>query len=55
MTPPAAIANAVHDACGVRIFDTPVTAEKVYAALRGKAMRLEARGVSTTWEIAEGL
>ena len=37
VTPPAAIANAVHDACGVRIFDTPVSAEKVYAALRAKA------------------
>jgi CO/xanthine dehydrogenase Mo-binding subunit len=34
VTPPAAIANAVADACGVRLFDTPVTAEKVYAALR---------------------
>jgi CO/xanthine dehydrogenase Mo-binding subunit len=29
----AAIANAVHDACGVRIHDLPITAEKVYAAL----------------------
>jgi len=37
VTPPAAIANAVADACGARIFDTPVTAEKVYAALHGKA------------------
>jgi CO/xanthine dehydrogenase Mo-binding subunit len=37
VTPPAAIANAVQDACGVRIFDTPLTAEKVYAALHGKA------------------
>jgi CO/xanthine dehydrogenase Mo-binding subunit len=34
VTPPAAIANAVHDACGVRLFDVPVTAEKVYKALR---------------------
>ncbi|HVO92393.1 MAG TPA: xanthine dehydrogenase family protein molybdopterin-binding subunit [Terriglobales bacterium] len=34
VTPPAAIANAVHDACGVRLFDVPVTAEKVYQALR---------------------
>ncbi|HSK30200.1 MAG TPA: molybdopterin cofactor-binding domain-containing protein, partial [Candidatus Limnocylindria bacterium] len=34
VTPPAAIANAVHDACGVRLFDVPVTAEKVYAALK---------------------
>ena len=30
----AAIANAVADACGVRIADLPVSAEKVYAALR---------------------
>ncbi len=34
VTPPAAIANAVHDACGVRLFDVPLTAEKVYQALR---------------------
>ncbi len=30
----AAIANAVQDACDVRILDLPITAEKVYAALR---------------------
>ena len=36
VTPPAAIANAVHDACGVRVFDIPVTAEKIYNALHGK-------------------
>jgi CO/xanthine dehydrogenase Mo-binding subunit len=30
----AAIANAVADACGVRIFDLPLTAEKVYWELR---------------------
>jgi CO/xanthine dehydrogenase Mo-binding subunit len=30
---PAAIANAVYDACGVRITDLPITAEKVFAAL----------------------
>jgi CO/xanthine dehydrogenase Mo-binding subunit len=29
----AAIANAVYDACGVRITDLPITAEKVFAAL----------------------
>jgi CO/xanthine dehydrogenase Mo-binding subunit len=29
-----AIANAVADACGVRILDLPITAEKVYYALR---------------------
>jgi CO/xanthine dehydrogenase Mo-binding subunit len=31
-----AIANAVADACGVRILDLPITAEKVYWALRKK-------------------
>ena len=36
VSPPAAIANAVHDAIGVRIFDLPVTAEKVYNALRDR-------------------
>ena len=30
----AAIANAVHDAIGVRLFDLPITAEKVFSALR---------------------
>ena len=33
--PPAAIANAVADAVGVRLFELPVTAEKVYRALKG--------------------
>jgi CO/xanthine dehydrogenase Mo-binding subunit len=33
--PPAAIANAVADAVGVRLFDLPVTAEKIYRALKG--------------------
>lgn len=32
----AAIANAVEDAVGVRIFDLPITAEKVLRALRAK-------------------
>ena len=31
---PGAVANAVYDACGVRIFDLPVTAEKVWRGLR---------------------
>ncbi len=31
----AAIANAVEDACGVRIKELPITAEKVYQALHG--------------------
>ncbi len=32
----AAVANAVADACGVRITDLPVTAEKVYQALKAR-------------------
>ncbi|HEU4344688.1 MAG TPA: xanthine dehydrogenase family protein molybdopterin-binding subunit [Candidatus Binatia bacterium] len=32
----AAIANAIADAVGVRVFDLPITAEKVYRALRDK-------------------
>ncbi len=32
----AAVANAVADACGVRITDLPVTSEKVYNALRAR-------------------
>jgi len=32
----AAIANAVHDAIGVRIYDLPITAEKVLKVLRAK-------------------
>ena len=31
--PPAAIANAIADAIGVRLFDLPVTAEKIYRLL----------------------
>jgi CO/xanthine dehydrogenase Mo-binding subunit len=34
-----AIANAVADACGVRILDLPITAEKVYFAFREKVAR----------------
>jgi CO/xanthine dehydrogenase Mo-binding subunit len=33
--PPAAIANAVADACGARLFELPITAERVYRALHG--------------------
>ena len=33
---PAAIANAVFDAVGVRLVDLPITAEKVYAGLKAK-------------------
>jgi CO/xanthine dehydrogenase Mo-binding subunit len=34
-----AIANAVADACGVRILDLPITAEKIYFALRAGGRR----------------
>jgi CO/xanthine dehydrogenase Mo-binding subunit len=33
---PAAIANAVADAIGVRLFELPVTSERVYAAIQAK-------------------
>jgi CO/xanthine dehydrogenase Mo-binding subunit len=32
----AAISNAIADACGVRLFDLPLTSEKIYWALNGK-------------------
>ena len=34
--PPAAIANAIADAVGVRLFELPVKAEKIYQALKEK-------------------
>ena len=36
-SPPAAIANAVADAVGVRLFELPITAEKIYYALKEKS------------------
>ena len=33
----AAIANAIADACGVRLFELPLTAEKVYRAMNGRS------------------
>jgi CO/xanthine dehydrogenase Mo-binding subunit len=33
-TPPAAIANAVADAVGVRVYELPVTSERVYRAMQ---------------------
>lgn len=33
----AVLANAIHDACGVRISELPITAEKIYRGLRGKS------------------
>ena len=41
----AAIANAVYDATGVRIFDLPITAEKVREGIRARSQRPEIRGV----------
>jgi CO/xanthine dehydrogenase Mo-binding subunit len=38
-TPPAAIANAVFNAVGVRIRDLPITPEKVLAALDAKGKK----------------
>ena len=35
----AAVANAVHDAVGVRVTTLPVTAEKVFEALRARRGR----------------
>jgi CO/xanthine dehydrogenase Mo-binding subunit len=35
-SPPAAIANAVADAVGARVFALPITAERIYQALRTK-------------------
>jgi CO/xanthine dehydrogenase Mo-binding subunit len=32
----AAVANAVHDAVGVRIYDLPIAAEKALRALRAE-------------------
>jgi CO/xanthine dehydrogenase Mo-binding subunit len=34
---PAAVANALFDACGIRIQDMPITAEKVLRALKARA------------------
>jgi CO/xanthine dehydrogenase Mo-binding subunit len=43
-SPPAAIANAVADAVGVRLFDLPITAERVYQALKTQADGKNASG-----------
>lgn len=39
----AAIANAVYDAVGARIMDLPITAEKVFNALRAKSQKGETK------------
>ncbi len=38
-SPPAAVANAVADAVGVRLFDLPITAEKIHHGLKEKLAR----------------
>jgi carbon-monoxide dehydrogenase large subunit len=44
MVPTApAVANALYDALGVRFSDLPLSAEKVYMALRAVSQRGEAR------------
>jgi len=35
-SPPAAVANALADAVGARLFELPITAEKIYHALKAK-------------------
>ncbi len=37
-SPPAAIANAVADAVGTRLFEMPITAEKIYRALQSTVL-----------------
>ena len=44
----AAIANAVHDAVGVRIYDLPITAEKVLTALKESSDDLTTKGTRIT-------
>jgi CO/xanthine dehydrogenase Mo-binding subunit len=39
----AAIANAIADACGVRLFELPLTAEKIYRALQLRRATPQAR------------
>jgi len=34
--PPAAIANAIADAVGVRLFELPISAEKIYRTLKAE-------------------
>jgi CO/xanthine dehydrogenase Mo-binding subunit len=44
---PAAIANALWDACGIRVSEMPVTAEKVWRALRERDAATPAADVAT--------
>jgi CO/xanthine dehydrogenase Mo-binding subunit len=53
--PPAAVANAVVDAIGVRLFDLPITAEKVYRALKGPEVRDRKSEVGKTRDQRSGV
>jgi 4-hydroxybenzoyl-CoA reductase subunit alpha len=48
-----AIANAIYDAVGVRLFEAPFTPERVLAALRAKKSPLKASGDSTPATLRE--
>jgi CO/xanthine dehydrogenase Mo-binding subunit len=39
--PPAAIANAIYDAVGVRINELPLSGERVLAALQGRSPEID--------------
>lgn len=52
-SPPAAIANAVADAVGVRIFELPVTAEKVFRGLKERGGEPRPRQGSTHREVRD--
>jgi CO/xanthine dehydrogenase Mo-binding subunit len=36
---PAAISDALYDACGIRILEMPITAEKVLRALKARSKK----------------
>jgi CO/xanthine dehydrogenase Mo-binding subunit len=51
---PAAVANALFDACGIRIKEMPITAEKVLEALKAKTgFRPQASGFRQDTEAEE--
>ncbi len=49
--PLPAVANAVHDACGMRIFNGPITAEKVVAAIHADNQSNRENGGSWTFNL----
>ena len=51
--PPAAIANAVADAVGVRLFEIPVTAEKVFRGLKDRGGEPQPHRGSTNGEVRD--